>query len=207
MVMKKKPQDLSRTGSSDAVVHEAFVPLTHGIALASIVGAYLDWLSHVAASSDKQREMYISAVRKLVAWCKYVSESASGGCELCALPQSHDKRFANSAWAEVPFNWSSQAFLLTEQWWVEAMTNVPGVSVHHEEVAEFVTRQWLDMLSPSNFVASNPEVLRYTLATCGGNLIRGALNWQQDAINLLAQRKPRGTEAVMTQRNLLNSCG
>ncbi|NYT64253.1 alpha/beta fold hydrolase [Alcaligenaceae bacterium] len=195
--MKKATQDFTRKGSSDAVLHKALAPFTHGIALASIVGAYLDWISHAAASPDKQRDMLESGFSKLAAWGKYVHDSASGKCSPCAQPQPHDKRFANPAWADMPFNWSSQAFLLTEQWWVEAMTNVPGVSNHHEDVAEFVTRQWLDMLSPSNFVASNPEILRYTFATGGRNLIRGAINWQQDVINLLAQRKPRGTEAFI----------
>jgi polyhydroxyalkanoate synthase len=194
--------ELIRPGSSDAVVHKALAPLTHGIALASIVGAYLDWISHVAASPSKQRDMLDNAIRKLVTWSNYVHESASGGCPLCALPQPHDKRFANPAWADIPFNWSSQAFLLMEQWWVEAMTEVPGVSAHHEDVAEFVTRQWLDMWSPSNFIAFNPEVLRYTLATGGGNLVRGALNWQQDAINLLSQRKPRGTDAFVPGKSV-----
>ncbi|WP_353148861.1 alpha/beta fold hydrolase [Pollutimonas bauzanensis] len=192
--MEKATQDFTRKGSSDAVLNEAFASFTHGIALASIVGAYLDWISHAAASPDKQRDMLESVLRKLSAWGKYVHDSASGKCSPCTQPQPHDKRFANPAWADIPFNWSSQAFLLTEQWWVEAMTNVPGVSAHHEDVAEFVTRQWLDMLSPSNFITSNPEVLRYTFATGGGNLIRGALNWQQDAINLLCHRKPRGTD-------------
>ncbi len=192
--MQKTTEDAASADSSDAVVYEALAPLTHGIALATIVGAYLDWFSHVAASADKQRSMSESAVRKLMIWSKYVQQSATNACPPCTLPQAHDKRFANPAWAATPFNWSSQAFLLMEQWWVEGMRNVPGVSAHHEDVAEFVTRQWLDMLSPSNFVASNPEVLRYTIATGGANLIRGALNWQQDAINLLAQRKPRGTE-------------
>lgn len=200
--MKKTAHDSIRMGSSDAIVHQAFAPFTHGIALASIVGAYLDWISHAAVSADKQREMTESALCKLAAWSKYVHDSASGKCYPCALPQPHDKRFANSAWADIPFNWSSQAFLLIEQWWVDAMTDVPGVSAHHEDVAEFVTRQWLDMLSPSNFIASNPEVLRYTIATGGGNLVRGALNWQQDVFNLLSQRKPRGTDAFIPGKSV-----
>ncbi|MBV6271845.1 alpha/beta hydrolase [Alcaligenaceae bacterium CGII-47] len=200
--MKKNHRNLTQTSSSDAIVHQTLAPLTHGIALASITGAYLDWLSHVIASSDKQREMSGSAALNLAAWCRYVYGSALGGCPLCTLPQPHDKRFADPAWSGIPFNWSSQAFLSVEQWWREAMTNVPGVSDHHEDVAEFVTRQWLDMLSPSNFVASNPEILRYTIATGGSNLVRGAINWQQDAADLLSQRKPRGTEAFVPGKDV-----
>lgn len=202
ITMRKSLHNLPQATSSDAIVHETLAPLTHGIALASITGAYLDWISHVAASPDKQREMFESAARKLAAWFRYVRESASGGCPPCTLPQPSDKRFADPAWAGIPFNWSSQAFLLVERWWEEAMTNVPGVSSHHEEVAEFVTRQWLDMLSPSNFVAFNPEVLRYTISTGGSNLIRGAINWQRDATDLLLQHKPRGTEAFVPGKSV-----
>ena len=124
--MKKEPQDFTLKGSSDAVLNEAIAPFTHGIAIASIVGAYLDWISHAAASPGKQRDMIESTLSKLTAWGKYVRDSASGKCSPCTQPQPHDKRFANSAWADMPFNGSSQAFLLTKQWWIEATTNVPG---------------------------------------------------------------------------------
>lgn len=200
--MKKSLHHPARIGPSDAIFHRALAPLTHGVALASIAAAYLDWASHVAISPDKQREMSESAARKLLAWYKYVYESASGGCPPCTLPQPNDRRFADPAWSNIPFNWAFQAFLLTEQWWNETMANVPGVSVHHEDVAEFITRQWLDMMSPSNFVISNPEILRYTIATGGSNLMRGAINWQQDAVNLLLERKPRGTEAFVPGKDV-----
>ncbi|WP_193090610.1 alpha/beta hydrolase [Advenella sp. FME57] len=192
--MKKIDQELIQPGSSDAIVHEKLVPFTHGIAAASIVGAYLDWISHVAASPDKQRDMSEGVLRQLAAWTRYVQELTPNKSVTQNTEQANDKRFTNAAWDQAPYNWSAQAFLLAEQWWLEAMGNVRGVSSHHEDVVKFVTRQWLDMISPSNYLMSNPEVLRYTFSTGGVNLIRGALNWQQDVSNLLLQRKPRGTE-------------
>jgi polyhydroxyalkanoate synthase len=205
--MKKIAQELIEPSSSDAVVHEALAPFTHGIALASIVGAYLDWLSHASASPDKQRDMAESSIRKLIAWSKYVHESAAGKCPSRISSQLHDRRFIDPAWADIPFNWFAQGFLELQQWWKEAMADVPGLSVHHEDVIQFVTRQWLDMLSPSNFIASNPQVLRYTMATGGVNLIRGALNWQQDFINLSFQRKPRGTENFIPGQTVATTPG
>lgn len=200
--MKKITDNLNKPCSSDAVVQEALVPFTHGIALASIVGAYLDWLSHAAVSTGKQRDMAESCVHGLATYLKYIHESATGKHAPGISSQAHDKRFANAAWAEVPFNWVAQGFLIQQQWWQEAIADVPGVSAHHEDVAQFVTRQWLDMTSPSNFIFSNPEVLRYTIATGGANLVRGALNWQQDVINLAFRRKPRGTEGFIPGRTV-----
>ena len=200
--MEKIAENQTRTQLADALIHETMLPFTHGIASASLVGAYLDWASHLAVSPGKQCDMLESAARKWAEWVMYVSNSAIGNCAPCAQPQPQDKRFRDAAWGKIPFNWSAQAFLSLEQWWSDAMIDVPGVSLHHQNVAEFVTRQWLDVWSPSNFVSSNPEVLRYTIASSGGNLVRGASNWQHDAMDLLAHRKPRGTEAFVPGKDV-----
>jgi polyhydroxyalkanoate synthase len=74
------------------------------------------------------------------------------------------------------------------------MTGVRGVSRHHEEVAAFTMRQWVDIWSPSNFVATNPQVLRQTLKAGGVNLASGFANWSRDAMAVLGEGKPRGVE-------------
>ncbi|WP_243700758.1 PHA/PHB synthase family protein [Paralcaligenes ureilyticus] len=200
-------ENQTRTQLADALIHETMLPITHGIASASLVGAYLDWASHLAVSPGKQRDMLESAARKWVQWVMYVSNSAMGNCAPCAQPQPQDKRFRGAAWGKIPFNWSVQAFLSMEQWWSDAMTDVPGVSLHHQNVAEFVTRQWLDVWSPSNFVSSNPEVLRYTLASGGDNLVRGASNWQRDTMDLLSHRKLRDTETFLPGKDVALTSG
>jgi polyhydroxyalkanoate synthase subunit PhaC len=182
---------------SDAALSASLARLTRGISPISVIDAYADWLTHIAASPGKQRALAESALRDWIAWLSYVRSSSEGTCEPCARGSARDKRFKHEAWDKIPFNWLSQAFLINQRWWSDAMTGVRGVSKHHEEVAEFTTRQWLDIWSPSNSAASNPEVLAQTVASGGMNLVRGAMNWWQDVSDFHAHRKPPGSEAFI----------
>ena len=171
--------------------------LAHGISPASLTLAYADWFSHLLASPSKQNALAASAVRKSLLWLQYAPQSWNGKCAPCVKPPPHDKRFSRREWQAPPFNALAQAFLLQEQWWAEAMTGVHGVSRHHEDVAAFTMRQWLDMWSPSNFVATNPRVLKETMATGAANLATGMANWWRDALAVLSDGKPRGVEQFM----------
>jgi polyhydroxyalkanoate synthase subunit PhaC len=185
------------TRLSDAAFSASLARVTRGVSPVSVIGAYMDWLTHIAVSPGKQRELAHSAQRDYIAWLNYVRSSSEGVCEPCARGSARDKRFKHEAWDKIPFNWLSQAFLISQRWWSEAMTDVRGVSKHHEEVAEFTTRQWLDIWAPSNSAVTNPEVLAQTVASGGLNLVRGAINWWQDVSDFYSQRKPAGSEAFV----------
>jgi polyhydroxyalkanoate synthase subunit PhaC len=168
--------------------------VAHGISPAAVTQAHADWLSHILVSPSKQVDLGVSALHKALLWQQYAQLSWSGACRPCVEPPAQDKRFSRPEWQAPPFNAMAQAFLLQDQWWAEAMTGVRGVSAHHEEVAAFTTRQWLDMWAPSNGILTNPQVLRQTLATGGANLVSGAANWWRDALAVLSDGKPRGVE-------------
>jgi polyhydroxyalkanoate synthase len=178
----------------DQPLKSALVRMANGISPASLSMAQFDWLVHLATSPSKQAELGSSALRKWLMWLQYASQASQGPCEPCIDPLPEDKRFARPEWQLPPFSAIAQAFLLTQQWWNEASTGVRGVSPHHEEVASFTVRQWLDMLSPSNSPLLNPQVLHETAVSGGQNLARGYVNWWRDAMAVAAGGKPRGVE-------------
>ncbi|MBC5763934.1 PHA/PHB synthase family protein [Ramlibacter albus] len=187
----------------DLPLKVALTRLFNGISPASLVQAYADWLLHIAASPAKQVELGSSAMRKAAQWLAYVATQSRGlECIPCVEPREADKRFKDAQWHALPFSAIAQGFLLQERWWDEATHGVHGVSRHHEEVASFVARQWLDMWSPSNFVATNPEVLSHTARSGGLNLASGFTNWLHDFTALATGGRPRGVEAFEPGRDV-----
>ena len=101
-----------------------------------------------------------------------------------------DPRFADSAWDRFPCNVYAEQFLATQNWWDGATTNMPGLEPKHAQIVNFAARQRLDMMSPSNFATTNPQVQMRTRDEGGQNLIRGARYWIEDFSRLLS-RQPR----------------
>jgi poly[(R)-3-hydroxyalkanoate] polymerase subunit PhaC len=91
-----------------------------------------------------------------------------------ATPDAADKRFADPAWRESPyFDFIKQAYVLTSRWADDLVKRADELDPHDRQKAEFYLRQVSAALSPSNFIATNPEVLRTTIAESGDNLVRG----------------------------------
>ena len=90
-----------------------------------------------------------------------------------AAPELKDKRFANDAWRDKgAFNWTAAIYLLNAQFLQRMADAVEGEKQARERI-RFATQQWVDMLSPANFVATNPEVQRKLLETRGESLKTG----------------------------------
>ena len=105
-----------------------------------------------------------------------------------------DRRFAAPDWQQWPYSFIAQSFLAQQQAWHEATIKVQGLSSHQSQLLTFSVRQVLDMLSPSNFLWSNPEALNTGMKTGGASLWQGVLNRQQDMLRLLSGSPVPGTE-------------
>jgi polyhydroxyalkanoate synthase subunit PhaC len=88
-------------------------------------------------------------------------------------PAANDKRFADEEWSSNQFfDFLKQAYLLGTRW-ANKLVSDAELEPHTKQKAEFYVRQIGNALSPSNFVLTNPELLRETLASNAENLVRG----------------------------------
>jgi len=113
----------------------------------------------------------------------------------CADPRAHDPRLTADDWAAWPFCVYRDAFEAGGRRLLERVRDVPGVDRHHEQLVAFTMRQWLEMVSPANFPATNPQVLKKTAATGGMNLLTGAAQGAEDIFRAALGAPPFGAEA------------
>jgi polyhydroxyalkanoate synthase subunit PhaC len=172
----------------DRAFHATLARLTGGISPVALSLAYIDWASHLMAAPQRQMQIVHDAMRNANGLLQATLHFASPDQKPWSIirPQPQDRRFAKPEWEDQPFNLLAQAFLLREQWWHNATTGVRGVAASNEAIVEFSVRQVLDMLAPSNFAATNPEVLEKTFRSGGENFIFGFQNWCSDLIRLLS---------------------
>jgi polyhydroxyalkanoate synthase subunit PhaC len=98
-----------------------------------------------------------------------------------AEPAKGDWRFKDDEWSKnFLFDYIKQSYLLASRHIQHAVGSVEGLSPESEKKVAFFTRQYVDALAPSNFLLTNPQVLKETLASGGQNLVRGLANLLAD---------------------------
>ncbi|WBL82219.1 class I poly(R)-hydroxyalkanoic acid synthase [Bradyrhizobium xenonodulans] len=129
------------------------------------------WLSDSSRSSDLQTKL---AKDYLDLWGSAARRMAGQDAPPAIAPSPRDKRFADPEWKSNQFfDFVMQLYLLTTKWAQELVRDADGLDPRTRRKAEFYIQQVTNALSPSNFVLTNPEVLRETMASSGGNLARG----------------------------------
>ena len=191
----------------DRWAHAQLSPWTLGVSTASLRMAFDDWLMHLSFNPSEQLDLLQKAWQGGQQLAAFATRAHELDCLPCIEPLWHDPRFAHASWKTWPFNLISQSFLMTQHWWHLASTGVRGVSPHHEAVVDFTVRQILDMVSPANFVLSNPEVLDCTLKTMGGNLRQGFQNWQDDVQAMQTHKPAPGTQAYRVGHEVARTPG
>ncbi len=125
-------------------------------------------------------------------------------------PGPGDNRFKDSEWSSNPFfDFCKQAYLLGCKWAEDQLKATAGLSDRDRHRAEFYLRQLTSAYSPTNFMATNPEVLRETLKSNGANLVEGVKFLAADMArsNDLMKISQTDTSAFEIGRNLAMTPG
>jgi poly[(R)-3-hydroxyalkanoate] polymerase subunit PhaC len=129
------------------------------------------WMADKDRAADLQLKM---GKAYLDLWGSTVRRMAGEEAKPAIEASPRDKRFQDPEWKSNQFfDFVKQLYLLTTQWGHDLVRNADGLDPHTRKKAEFYVQQIANAIAPSNFVLTNPEVLRETLASNGDNLVRG----------------------------------
>ncbi|CAH6831649.1 Poly(3-hydroxyalkanoate) polymerase [Vibrio chagasii] len=104
-----------------------------------------------------------------------------GNTESVITEDRSDKRFIDEAWKNDPFySFIKQSYLLFSKSYIDTINSIEGIDEKTKERVAFFSRQAINALSPSNFIATNPELMKLTLERNGENLLDGLEQLQAD---------------------------
>ena len=177
--------------------------MTMGVSPAAITRAHMDWWGYLADAPGRQVNLANRAWWEAVRLAFYAGQSQNDpNAPPLVEPPPHDKRFSAPEWRQWPFNVMAQGFLLAQNWWDDATSHLRGVTAQHEREINFLMRQRLDRIAPSNFPWTNPEVIRKTVETGGANFQHGMENLAEDVRRQVMGEMPVGTENFQVGRDV-----
>jgi polyhydroxyalkanoate synthase len=148
----------------------------------SIGKAFLEMTTRMMSDPAKLVEAQVNLWRDYMQlWQSTAQRLAGGNGEPVIVPAPDDKRFSDTAWQENQlFDFIKQSYLLSARWMQSTVRGVDGMDQKTAKKVDFYTRQFVDAMAPSNFILTNPEVLRKTLESGGENLVKGLENLLND---------------------------
>jgi polyhydroxyalkanoate synthase len=137
--------------------------------------AFLEMTQRLMADPGKLMQAQVSLWHDyLELWQRTTERFLGGSAEPMVEPAATDKRFKDAAWSESTlFDFIKQSYLLTARWLQSTVKQIDGLDDKTARKVDFYTRQFVDAMAPSNFVLTNPEVLRATIESGGDNLVNG----------------------------------
>jgi poly[(R)-3-hydroxyalkanoate] polymerase subunit PhaC len=147
-----------------------------------IAKAYMDLYSRMAADPAAMASMtmnwWMDSMRLWQSsWMKMLGMESQPVTE----PAKGDWRFKDDEWSKnFLFDYIKQSYLIAARHIQHAVASVEGLPADSEKKVAFFTRQYVDALAPSNFLMTNPQVLRETMASGGQNLVKGLNNLLND---------------------------
>jgi len=149
--------------------------------VSAIGGPFVDLMSKMAADPASVARAQVDLFNdSMVVWQKTAERMLLGrGSE--PSPGKGDKRFRHADWTEnAMFSFVKESYLVAAKAILSSVRGVRDLDPDTAKKTDFYTRQFVDAISPSNFIATNPEVISRTLETGGQNLLRGLENLLAD---------------------------
>ena len=148
----------------------------------NLAGTFMDLLRGMVADPGAIMEAQFALWRDYMnLWERTARRMMGGDAAPIVAPAPGDKRFRDKEWQENQiFDFIKQSYLLTANWLQNTVARVEGLDPQSRRRIEFYTKQFADAIAPTNFVLTNPEVLRATLKSNGENLVRGLDNLLED---------------------------
>ena len=148
----------------------------------NIGGAFMEMTTRLMADPAKLMQANMKLWQDYTSlWQNAATQMMGGETEPAVTPEPGDRRFKDASWNENDiFDYIKQSYLLTSRWLQSTVTGVEGLDAKDAQKVDFYTRQFIEALSPNNFVLTNPQVLAATAETGGENLINGLKNLLED---------------------------
>jgi len=148
----------------------------------NVSGAFTELFSQMmndpAKLAEKQMELWQETLNL---WQNTASRAMGESDKPYIEADPKDRRFRDEAWKNnAVFDFLKQSYLLSSRWMLHTVNDVSGLDPKITQKLDFYTRQFVDAMSPSNFLMTNPEVLKATLDSQGENLVKGLHNLLED---------------------------
>lgn len=147
----------------------------------NIASAFMEMTARLMANPAQLMQAQIGFWQDYMTLWQSTAQRLLGASSQPVIDAPGDKRFKDDAWKENEvFDFIRQSYLLSARFVQQVVGGVDGMDTRSAQKVDFYTRQFVDAMSPSNFLLTNPEVLRKTAETGGENLLKGLNNLLTD---------------------------
>ena len=146
-----------------------------------IASAFLEMTTKLMAHPGQLVQAQLGFWQDYMTLWQNTARRVMGGENTPVIEAPGDRRFKDDAWKDSEvFDFIKQSYLLSARFVNDVVTHVDGLDPKTAQKVDFYSRQFVDAMSPTNFLLTNPEVLRKTAETGGENLIKGLNNLLTD---------------------------
>ncbi len=158
------------------IKHQSTDELTGVIKTLAQVGEY--WISDPQRAVEAQSRLWTGYIDL---WNSSLKRMMGEQSTPAVTAEARDKRFADPDWQDNQyFDFIKQLYLITSKWAEDMVLEAEDLDDHTRHKAEFYVKQISNAISPSNFLLTNPELLRLTMESNGENLVKGMQHLAED---------------------------